>query len=143
MFRVALGVLLRARPPAGDRIAQDRERDGSKPRLDVAVAFTGTLRWALDCSLGRFSYWDGARWWLDTKNNCIAGLLSKYLKKPKLHEIGVSFHELSGIRQISESGRLSPGLLQRSETLLASSNDLREDLLQLSGKHDVADLHTE
>src|SRR4029079_18806110 len=108
-----------------------------------AVAFTGTLRWVLDCSLGRFSYWDRARWWLDNKNNRVAGLLSKYLKKPKLHEIGVSFHELSGICQISESSRLSPCLLQRSETLLASSNDLREDLLQLSRKHDVADLHTE
>ena len=124
-------------------IAPTTGRDGSKPMLDVALALTSTLHVALDRSI--WSSWDGdrTRRGLDTENDCIAGLLAKDLKEADLHEIGIPFHELGCIREITECGRLSPIFLERSQAHHASSNDLCEDLLQFAGKHDVADFDTE
>jgi len=80
---------------------------------------------------------------LDAENNRIARLLSEHLKQPELHQMGIPFHELCGIRQISQGRCLPARSLERRETFLAGPDDLREDLFQLARKHDVADLHAQ
>ena len=111
--------------------------------LDLALAFSRTLHLGLNRSVCSFSNRNRARRWLNTENDRIARLLPEYLQETELHQIRVLFYKPGCVRQISESRRFSPSLFERGQAFLASPNNLREDLLQLTRKHDVADLDAE
>ena len=75
---------------------------------------------------------------LHTEHERVPGLLPQHLQRSQLHQRRTSFDKRRRVREVAERRGFASRFLQRGKPFLTSLHDLREDLLQLAGKSQVA-----